>query len=52
MKTIRTFWVPSLVAVMLTVQLGAAPLTWFPGPAIDSPVSGAMTVVYRVGKRP
>jgi Galactose oxidase, central domain len=30
-------------------NLGAAPLTWFPGPSLDTPISGAATTVFSGG---
>src|SRR5882672_9527968 len=40
------FWPCGLVLVQLVVDssLGAAPLTWFPGPSLYDPVSAAATV--------
>ena len=34
-----------IAPLFVGVRLGAAPLTWFPGPSLDWPVSGAATVV-------
>src|ERR1022692_3958075 len=31
-------------------NLGAAPLTWYPGPSLDTPISGAATTVISGGK--
>jgi hypothetical protein len=49
MKTNRlqkSFLCLAVIAPLLVgVRLGAAPLTWFPGPSLDWPVSGAATVV-------
>ena len=39
------FFLAGMVILFGNARLGAAPLTWFPGPAIDAPLSGAMTVV-------
>lgn len=35
--------------LLIGVAWGAAPLTWFPGPALDAPVSGAATTVFSGG---
>src|SRR5882762_5540441 len=33
----------------IPICLTAAPLTWFPGPPLDSPLSGAATTVFAGG---
>jgi len=48
MKTNRSFpfgGLTGIAALFIGAGLGAAPLTWFPGPPIDTPISGAATVV-------
>ena len=48
MKTNHSFFLRGIgigfVPMLLGMNLCAAPLTWFPGPAIDNPISGAATV--------
>jgi len=49
MKTNRLFLGRVLAGItwlFIGSNLGAAPLTWFPGPAVDPPFSGAATVVF------
>ena len=48
MKTYRLFCLPHVMGVILLfagVTLRAAPLTWFHGPSLDVPLSGAATTV-------
>ena len=42
---LRKLVLAGLVACFGGVGLSAAPLQWFPGPAVDTPMSGAATVV-------
>ena len=52
MKTSRSFLDSGLMGIALMFVgsgLGAAPLTWFPGPALDTPLSGAATTVISGG---
>ena len=36
-----------IAALFFGAELSAAPLAWFPGPALDTPMSGAATVISR-----
>jgi hypothetical protein len=52
MKTSRSFLDSGLMGIALMFVgsgLGAAPLTWFPGPSLDSPLSGAATTLFAGG---
>jgi hypothetical protein len=52
MKTSRSFLDSGLMGIALMFVgsgLGAAPLTWFPGPPLDSPLSGAATTLFAGG---
>ena len=49
MKTNNRFFgrlLAGITWVFIGSNLGAAPLAWFPGPAVDPPFSGAATVVF------
>jgi hypothetical protein len=52
MKTSRSFLDSGLMGIALMFVgsgLGAALLTWFPGPSLDSPLSGAATTLFAGG---
>ncbi|MDB6020878.1 MAG: hypothetical protein JWQ04_735 [Pedosphaera sp.] len=52
MKTNLAFYIRSLIGLipfMFGASLWAAPLTWFPGPSLDTPISGAATTVISGG---
>ena len=52
MKTNRfQKFLPTVIALLsIGVHLCAAPLTWFPGPSLIEPISGAATIVISGGK--
>jgi len=52
MKTNRFFVVRGFARIaplFIAAGLSAAPLTWFPGPSLDAPISGAATTVISGG---
>jgi hypothetical protein len=51
MKTFQfqKFLLAGIASCLVGAGLSAAPLTWFPGPSLDAPLSGAATTVFGGG---
>jgi Kelch motif/Galactose oxidase, central domain len=52
MKTNGPFpfrWLAGIAPLLVGASLSAAPLTWFPGPSLNAPLSGAATLVVSGG---
>jgi hypothetical protein len=44
---LKKFLVGSIALFIIGVGLSAAPLTWFPGPSLNAPMSGAAAIISR-----